>query len=924
MNTTMTAIKKAGKLVGVVILFAVMYTSCKIPSADAVSAIPAGTIKVSFGSSASTSTRTAVPDLAANIAVYVLSCTNTTAGTASTAEISGTASYEFTNVIPGSVTIAISAYSSATTKDSTTLIATGSSSITLGSGEGANVTIPLKMESSGNPGKISLAIQWPASLADGIEWSIDGTAQTTPTITSSGGNSGTTLSASPVAAGSHIIRIAFKSGSATIGTLPESVNVYANLMTDKWVDASGNLANTKIFTANDFGTTGTDVLLLITSGTNSYTAGLSSTNASTAINVPSSATGIVFMPTAVTTGQTIQYAWGAGLYATISSGQPLSLAFAGTAMDLSLKVTDPSGSATVTYIVTVKPATEISSPTELAGMSLAGNYVLTSDIDLSSYGTWTPTGSASTNFIGTFDGGGHTVSNLSVATTASYAGMFGYVGTGAVVSNVQLKNVNVNGGTSSAFVGGLAGYNMGTIYRCSTVGTFSGYRSVGGLVGESQGTIRECYSMGSVSCSGYTAGGLVGFDYGEISNCYARCTVSGPTKCGGLIGGHANNATISTTSYAAGTVTIQSGTVYGGLEGFSYGGGDHFTNCFYDSSLTPGGDDAGTGTARPTASMKSETPFTAAGWDFGSVWTRDSSGTINAGYPYLRNVVPDNCVTVSFDANGATSGTGPADICAIPGKYMSIPAAGSLTKTGYTFAGWALDNLGNQNYMPGNRCRVPNYHLTLYAKWANNLFSEDCESLLTGNLNGQGGWTTTLHNTSVDMQVTAGSGTPVNSTKFFSYDTSGSGVGVDCMHSLGTPIDLTGSDVYRVSFDLSNSAWGDYAGLSYGTDYAVGVKMDGGTTATLTLPNGTTNTYSLGSGFTYKGWWRVEITMFNSYITVQILSLETGEWFTAWSGQALITNSSGTDKTNPAHWDTFFGHMEGANCMLDNMKLEKQ
>ena len=180
-----------------------------------------------------------------------------------------------------------------------------------------------------------------------------------------------------MAAGSHIIRIAFKSGSATIGTLPESVNVYANLMTDKWVDASEILQIRKYSPRTISGTTGTDVLLLITSGTNSYTAGLSSTNASTAINVPSSATGIVFMPTAVTTGQTIQYAWGAGSYATISSGQPLSLAFAGTATDLSLKVTDPAGSATVTYIVTVKPATAISSPTELAGMTLAGNYVLT-------------------------------------------------------------------------------------------------------------------------------------------------------------------------------------------------------------------------------------------------------------------------------------------------------------------------------------------------------------------------------------------------------------------------------------------------------------------------------------------------------------------------------------------------------------------
>ena len=64
--------------------------------------------------------------------------------------------------------------------------------------------------------------------------------------------------------------------------------------------------------------------------------------------------------------------------------------------------------------------------------------------------------------------------------------------------------------------------------------------------------------------------------------------------------------------------------------------------------------------------------------------------------------------------------------------------------------------------------------------------------------------------------------------------------------------------------------------------------------------------------------------MTGNKITVRILSLQTGEWFTPWSDETLSTNSSGTDKTNPALWDTFFAHMEGANCMLDNMKLEKQ
>lgn len=715
MNTTMTTIKKTATTVGVAILFAVMYTACKIPSADAVSAIPAGTVKVSFGSSASSSARTAVPDLAADIAVYALSCTNTATGASSSAEISGTTSYEFTNVAPGNVIVSVSAYSSATTKDSTTLIATGSSSLTLASGEGANVSIPLKMADSGNPGGIALAIQWPTSLADSFAWTIDGTAQPAPTITTSGSQYLATLSVSPVAAGKHIVSIAFKSGTATIGTLAEMVNVYANLTTDKWVDSSGNLAATKTFTANDFGTTGTDIRILVTSGTNSYTESLTSANASLSINVPNSATSVVFMPTAATSGQTIQYAWGAGSYATTPSEQPVALTYTGTTTVLSFKVTNTAGSATQTYTVTVNPAAVISTASQLeqVALVLTGAYVLTADIDLSGYTNWTPLGSdpanAGTPFSGSLDGGGHTISNMTTSTINGDAGLFGYISSTATISNIRLKNISASCTVTDTYkdgIGGLVGENHGTITRCSISGLVSGcgYRS-GGLVGNNRagGVISECYSTATVSTTGYKAGGLVGDNWGTISNCYARGIVSAIDHVGGLVGEMIAGSI--TNSYAAGAIMSS-----GRKGGFSSTTGGTFTNDYYDTD-TSGCTDTGSGTPKTTTALKSQSTY--SDWNFDSIWAIDPDK--NGGYPYLRALPVANRIVITSGTSASTLHsllmnnldgdfilTGPIDFSSsawTPIGTSGTPFTGTFDGGGNTVSNFTIDaSVGNAGF----------------------------------------------------------------------------------------------------------------------------------------------------------------------------------------------------------------------------------
>jgi len=73
-------------------------------------------------------------------------------------------------------------------------------------------------------------------------------------------------------------------------------------------------------------------------------------------------------------------------------------------------------------------------------------------------------------------------------------------------------------------------------------------------------------------------------------------------------------------------------------------------------------------------------------------------------------------VTLSFDANGATSGTAPKSITGSPGSFAVIPDKGNLEKTGYNFGGWNTESSGNgSDINPGDL--VPLKDITLYAKW---------------------------------------------------------------------------------------------------------------------------------------------------------------------------------------------------------------
>src|SRR5574344_664730 len=179
--------------------------------------------------------------------------------------------------------------------------------------------------------------------------------------------------------------------------------------------------------------------------------------------------------------------------------------------------------------------------------ALNGKYELGSNIDASATSAWNsngsggyygfnPIGDFSNNFNGTFDGLGHTISDLYInRNSTTYVGLFGYINNSSTVKNIGLTNVDITG---NLYVGGLAGENNGLIQNSYASGSVNGNEQVGGLVGRNWGggRVQNSYSTGTVE-GNIQAGGLVGRSQGStIENSYSNGSVNGNLHVGGLVG----------------------------------------------------------------------------------------------------------------------------------------------------------------------------------------------------------------------------------------------------------------------------------------------------------------------------------------------------------------------------------------------------
>lgn len=150
--------------------------------------------------------------------------------------------------------------------------------------------------------------------------------------------------------------------------------------------------------------------------------------------------------------------------------------------------------------------------------ALSYNYVLKNDIDASGLegnSTYNTIGRGDKAFTGMFDGNGHTIVGLQAK-----GGIFGKLGSGAVV-----KNINI---VSSVFTGKEDGASVGAVAAENNGGTISGISGYGNTIKGSGGYI----------------GGLVGKNYGGISNSDDQSTViaGAGTVAGGIAGVNGTNA----------------------------------------------------------------------------------------------------------------------------------------------------------------------------------------------------------------------------------------------------------------------------------------------------------------------------------------------------------------------------------------------
>ena len=311
-------------------------------------------------------------------------------------------------------------------------------------------------------------------------------------------------------------------------------------------------------------------------------------NTYTALVAPQSvAAGTTFITCTFTNGKTLVYKmknatdWQAG------GEYTYTVSLLAAAKDLGYTIED-DGSYTVTSANGLMNIAEL-----VNGGKTDINITLTADIDLTGK-NWTPIGTSFDNsYKGTFDGGGHTITGLTVTTNDQFVGLFGYLNRAGMVKNVVMEGIQITSNHMFGCTGGVVGYSWGTIENCSVSGSVSGTDCVGGVVGSQKaGSIIGCSSSATVKGKHYV-GGVAGEKWGTMTACYATGNVTLEIASqknnfgGGVVGLNGGSRVLA--CYATGNVTStgsSTGNVHiGGLFGDSY---TTVTACYWKNNQEQG------------------------------------------------------------------------------------------------------------------------------------------------------------------------------------------------------------------------------------------------------------------------------------------------------------------------------------------------
>ena len=276
-----------------------------------------------------------------------------------------------------------------------------------------------------------------------------------------------------------------------------------------------------------------------------------------------------------------------------------------------------SGTATSPFRISTEKELQDLAKQVAAGNTYSGKYFqLTKDIALTN--AWTPIGTATYAFRGSFDGNGKTISGMTA--NGDYIGLFGYVGSGAVIQNLKLTDIDMDG---IYYVAGLAAYvdagsGSVTISNCQVSGSVYAegenedgdeYGSYGGGIvayaNATNGTvtIKDCTMSGR--CDGDTnVGGIIGCGQSsghklKLQNCINHAAIpvgSNSNHCGGIAGsvssaeltGCINYGSVSGNAYSEDNGSSWLGGITGGAGGCTFNGCANFgaVSTFYAGGIT--------------------------------------------------------------------------------------------------------------------------------------------------------------------------------------------------------------------------------------------------------------------------------------------------------------------------------------------------
>ncbi|MCL2637247.1 MAG: InlB B-repeat-containing protein, partial [Oscillospiraceae bacterium] len=511
----------------------------------------------------------------------------------------------------------------------------------------------------------------------------------------------------------------------------------------------------------------------------------------------------------------------------------------------------------------------------LNGTSYSGQHVkLMNNIALTAETNgWTPIGTHTARFSGTFCGGGYTISGMNLSRTIDNKGFFGV--TDGVVRNLTVTG-NITG--SGNWVGGLTGVvrDGGLVERCRVdvnINLTAG-NNVGGIAGANFGTIQDNYVHNSVVSAGSSVGGIVGNNYiNEITatsaiiqrNLSRAPTVQGNNSVGGVLGvvAQLNANNVRNNVALCGAVRATGGPNRGRIVG----------NWNSNATAVPAENRALAMTLQANATSVTQSTGTATdfngvtvtvgtanttvfSWFSDTVWNRTGNlaATTNLGHQPVR--------TLTYNLNGGTGTVLPAMRYG-NGLNATVASAstsnGAISRTGYTFNGWNTAANGTGTVRAANAVFAMTADVTLFAQW------RAITSTVTFNMQSGGGGTTSVTAT-YDAAMPAITRPTRTGYTFQGYFGGAGGTGTRYYNADGTSArtwNLTGNtslhahwtpNVYNINYNNTGTAY-------HGTNTVIvspSTAITGGTASTSVTYDAqipASVAVPARSGYTFMGYW---------------------------------------------------------------------